>query len=103
MAQAPALDEFQEIIMAITRINIQSSPTYMPILPGGLGVGLSRLVNRWVARIIARSAREAASVALRDLGDRDLKDIGIHRDRIGDALTEIACERTRLQRYRQSS
>ena len=87
--------------MTATRANIQPSPADTPIPPGGLGVLLSRLVNRWIAGVIARLAREAALVALRDLGDRELKDIGIHRHQIGDALTEIASERTRLQRCTQ--
>ena len=57
-----------------------------------------RLVNRWIARVIARCEREA----LHQLDDRELKDIGIYRHQIGDAVTEIAHERTRLQRRRQA-
>ena len=88
--------------MATIRTNIQPSSAGAPILPGGLGALLSRLVNRWVAGIIARREREAALVALRGRDDRDLNDIGIYRHQIGDALTEIARERTRLQRCGQS-
>lgn len=62
---------------------------------------LGRLIDRWVASVIARREREAALEALRRLGDRELKDAGIYRHQIGDALTEIARERTRLQRGRQ--
>ena len=63
--------------MTSIRANIQSSSTATPILPAGLGSVLSRLVNRWVAGVIARSERQAARIALRQLDDQELKDIGI--------------------------
>ena len=88
--------------MTATRANFQPSSTDTPILPGGLGSLLNRLVNRWVAGIIARSEREAARAALRQLDDRELKDIGIYRHQLGDAFTDIARERMRLQRRGQS-
>jgi uncharacterized protein YjiS (DUF1127 family) len=96
------LEAFQETIMATTRTNIQPLPTNTAFLPRGLGVYLGRLANRWIAGLLARLEREAVLAALRDLGDRDLKDIGIHRGQIGDTLTEIARERARLQRCRQA-
>ena len=86
--------------MTITHTNIQPLPTSASFLPRKLGVRLSRLTNRWIAIWLARREREAVLATLRDLGDRDLKDIGISRHHIG-ALTEIARERTRLQRLRQ--
>ena len=86
--------------MTATHANFQPSSTDTPILPRGLGSRLNRLVNRWVAGIIARCEREAARVALRQLEDRELKDIGIYRHQLGDAFTEIARERMRLQRRR---
>jgi uncharacterized protein YjiS (DUF1127 family) len=92
------LEYFQEIVMTVTRANIQPSSTDTPILPGGWGGPLNRLVNCWVADIIARSERQAARIALRQLDDRKLKDIGIYRHQLGDAFTEIARERMRLQR-----
>ena len=52
-------------------------------MPGGLASLLNRLVNRWVAEIIARREREAARIALRQLDDRELKDIGRHRPAVG--------------------
>jgi len=88
--------------MTVTRANIQPSSTDTPILQGGLGSLLNRLLNRWVAGIIAGSEREAARAALRQLDDRELKDIGIYRHQLGDAFTEIARERIRLQRRGQS-
>ncbi len=44
---------------------------------------LGRLINRWIAAVIAHRERQAAFVALRHLSDRDLKDIGICRNEIG--------------------
>ena len=88
--------------MTATRANLQPLSTDTPILPGGLGSLLNRLLNRWVAGIIAGSEREAARAALRQLDDRELKDIGIYRHQLGDAFTEIARERIRLQRRGQS-
>ena len=88
--------------MTVTRANIQPSSRDTPILQGGLGSLLNRLLNRWVAGIIAGSEREAARAALRQLDDRELKDIGIYRHQLGDAFTEIARERIRLQRRGQA-
>jgi uncharacterized protein YjiS (DUF1127 family) len=58
---------------------------------------LDRLINRWVAAMIARREREAALAVLRHFSDRDLKDIGIYRGDIGDALAERAEARSRMQ------
>ena len=92
------LEYFWEIVMIAIRTSIQPSSTDTPILPGGLASLLNRLVNRWVAGVIARAERQAARIALRQLDDRELKDIGIYRHQLGDAFSEIARERMRLQR-----
>jgi uncharacterized protein YjiS (DUF1127 family) len=63
---------------------------------------LGRLINRWIAAVIAHRERQAALAALRHLGDRDLKDIGISRSDIGDALAERAQERSRMQHSQRS-
>jgi uncharacterized protein YjiS (DUF1127 family) len=63
---------------------------------------LGRLINRWIAAMIARREREAALAMLRHLSDRDLKDIGICRGDIGDALAERAEARSRMQRPQRS-
>ena len=63
---------------------------------------LGRLINRWIAALIAHRERQAALVALRHLSDRDLKDIGLCRNEIGDALTERAEERARMQHSQRS-
>ena len=63
---------------------------------------LGRLINQWIAAVIAHRERQAALVALRHLSDRDLQDIGICRGDIGDALAERAKERARMQHFQQS-
>ena len=92
------LEYFQVIVMTAIRTSIRPSSTDTPILPGGLASLLNRLVNRWVAGVIARAERQAARAALRQLDDRELKDIGIYRHQLGDAFSEIVRERQRLQR-----
>jgi uncharacterized protein YjiS (DUF1127 family) len=96
------LEYFQEVVMTAIRTSIQPSSTDTPILLVGVGSLLNRLVNRWVADNIARCERDAARVALGQLDDRELKDIGIYRHQLGDAFTEIARERGRLQRRGQA-
>jgi uncharacterized protein YjiS (DUF1127 family) len=61
-----------------------------------------RLINRWIAALIAHRERQAALVELQHLSDRDLKDIGISRSEIGDALAERARERSRMQQSQRS-
>jgi uncharacterized protein YjiS (DUF1127 family) len=60
-------------------------------------VWLGRLVNRLVAVALARYARHAQLAALRQLSDRELKDIGIYRGEIDRGLDEAAKTRARLQ------
>jgi uncharacterized protein YjiS (DUF1127 family) len=101
MARAPRLEYFQELFMTAIRTNVQPSSTDTPVWLGGLGSLLNRLVNGWVASLIARSERQASRAALSQLDDRELKDIGIYRHQLGDAFSEIARERLRLQRRGQ--
>ena len=63
---------------------------------------LGRLINQWIAAVIAHRERQAALVALRHLGDRDLKDIGLYRSDIEDALAEKAKDRLRMQHSERS-
>jgi uncharacterized protein YjiS (DUF1127 family) len=58
---------------------------------------LGRLINRWIAAMIAHRERQAALYALHRLSDRELKDMGICRGDIGDALVEGAAARSRMQ------
>ena len=63
---------------------------------------LGRLINQWIAAVIAHRERQAELAALRHLSDRGLKDIGLCRNEIGDALAERARERTRMQHSQRS-
>ncbi len=58
---------------------------------------LGRLVDDWVASIIAEFERRAEIAALHHLSDRQLKDIGLYRGRIEGALDEAARDRLRQQ------
>ncbi len=82
---------------------LNNTSPYSGTAPGvrkGAAILLARfgnLINRWVAAAIAHRERQAALVALRLLSDRDLKDIGLCRNEIGDVLAERAEERARMQ------
>jgi uncharacterized protein YjiS (DUF1127 family) len=58
---------------------------------------LRRLINRFLAAVIARHERHAAREALRKLDDRNLKDFGIYRSQIDSRLEELAQTRARMQ------
>ena len=58
---------------------------------------LGRFINHIIAAEIARRARQAELVILRQLSDRELKDIGLSRGDIGEGLAEAARRRSRLQ------
>ncbi len=87
---------------------LNNTSPYAATAPGirrGAAIFLARLgslINRRIAAVIAHRERQAALVALRHLSDRDLKDIGICRNEIGDALAERAEERARMQHSQRS-
>ena len=56
-----------------------------------------RIVNDFVAAIVAQREHQADLIILRGLSDRDLKDMGLCRTQIGGDLTEAAKERAGLQ------
>ena len=58
---------------------------------------LRRLINRFLAAVIARHERHAAREALRKLDDRHLQDIGMFRSQIDSSLEELAQTRARMQ------
>jgi uncharacterized protein YjiS (DUF1127 family) len=93
--------DMKETTMTV-RIDIQQPSTSAATIWRKLPALFGRLVSRCIANVIARREREAALAALRQLDDRKLKDIGIDRCQIDDAIFEIARERTRLQRCWQS-
>jgi uncharacterized protein YjiS (DUF1127 family) len=60
------------------------------------------LLHRWVGAMIAHREREAARYALHRLTDRELRDIGIDRNQIADAVATTAQTRSRLQGFDHS-
>ena len=60
---------------------------------------LRRLVNAWVAAMIAHRERQAALYALRHLDDRALKDLGVYGCQTDDTLEAIARQRARRRPY----
>ena len=65
--------------------------------------GLFRAVNNAVAVIIAQREYQANLAILRSLTDRELRDIGLDRGRIGAGMAEVARDRalTQLRLTRQ--
>jgi uncharacterized protein YjiS (DUF1127 family) len=62
----------------------------------------ARLVNSWVAAVIAHRERQVNLALLRSFTDRELRDIGLDRGQIGEGLAEAAATRSRLQRSSRS-
>ena len=62
------------------------------------GRGVFRAINNVVATIIAQREHQAQLTILRQLSDRELRDIGLSRSNIGAGLAEAAKDRTRSQR-----
>jgi uncharacterized protein YjiS (DUF1127 family) len=56
-----------------------------------------RLVNRFLAAVIARHERHAARAALHRLDDRQLQDLAMTRSQIESRLEELAQTRARMQ------
>ena len=56
-----------------------------------------RLINRFLAAVIARHERHAARAALHRLDDRQLQDIAMTRSEIESRLEELAQMRARMQ------
>jgi len=58
---------------------------------------LRRLINRFLAAVIARHERHAARVALHRLDDRQLQDLAMTRSEIESRLEELAQTGARMQ------
>jgi uncharacterized protein YjiS (DUF1127 family) len=58
---------------------------------------LSRLLNGWVAAFLARREQQAAESVLCSLSDRELRDMGLYRGQIGQALDDAAKHRASRQ------
>jgi len=63
-----------------------------------LARGIVRVVNNFVAAIIAQREHQANLTILRTLSDREIRDMGLTRGQIGVGLAEAAKERVLLQR-----
>jgi len=62
------------------------------------GRSIVRVINNFVAAIIAQREHQANLTILRTLSDRELRDMGLTRGQIGVGLAEAAKERVLLQR-----
>ena len=83
---------------------LTNSPRFLssaPTIRRGFALFLARLrrrIDRWVADLIARRARQTALAALSSLSDRELKDMGLYRAQLNDAVFWSAEAQRRMQR-----
>jgi uncharacterized protein YjiS (DUF1127 family) len=59
---------------------------------------LARSINNWIACLIAKRERQANLVILRSLSDRELSDMGLSRNQIGEGLCEAGKGRAEQQK-----
>ena len=84
---------------------IPSRSTAAPATQRGIGIFLVRLgrhVDRWASAAIACHELRAALFALRQLSDRELRDIGLYRGDIGVGLAAAARCRLQMQQTKHS-
>jgi uncharacterized protein YjiS (DUF1127 family) len=62
------------------------------------GRSVWRAINNAIAAIIAQREQQASLTILREMSDRELRDIGLARSEIGAGLAQAAKERMRAQR-----
>ena len=62
---------------------------------------LAHRINGWIAAMIAHREHQANLFVLRHFSDKELKDIGLHRNQVGEGLSEAAKVRSALQEFRQ--
>jgi uncharacterized protein YjiS (DUF1127 family) len=62
------------------------------------GRSVWRAINNAIAAIIAQREQQASLTVLREMSDRELRDIGLARSEIGAGLAQAAKERMRTQR-----
>jgi uncharacterized protein YjiS (DUF1127 family) len=62
------------------------------------GRSVVRVINNFVAAIIAQREHQANLTILRTLSDRELRDIVLARGQLAGGLAEAAKERARLQK-----
>ena len=61
---------------------------------------VAHVINGWIAEVIAQRERQANLCILRKLGDRELRDIGLSRNQIGEGLSEAEKDRAEMQKRR---
>jgi len=77
--------------------NYSETPTAVRRALANCVTRLARLINTGVAAVIAHREYQANLVILRSLNDRELRDIGLERNEIGQGLAEAAKARSRMQ------
>jgi uncharacterized protein YjiS (DUF1127 family) len=94
-----------ERILAMTLLNITPHHgTVASAIQRRAGLfltGMGRTLKRWIAAVIAERARQADIIVLRQLNDRELKDIGLTRGDLREGLMEAARSRNRMQQSRR--
>jgi uncharacterized protein YjiS (DUF1127 family) len=82
---------------------IANTPRFAPHAPAirrGFELRLARLgrrIDRWVAAWVVGRARQVALWELARLSDRELKDIGLYRCQLGDAVFRSEATRRRMR------
>ena len=89
----------KEIIMTIVddTSTRSAAPAAIRKAIGYFTTGLARLINCWIAALIAHREYQANLALLQSLSHRQLRDIGLDRCRIGEGLAELANDRSRSQ------
>jgi uncharacterized protein YjiS (DUF1127 family) len=64
--------------------------------------GMGRTLKRWMIGVMAERERQADIIVLRQLNDRELKDIGLTRSDLREGLIEAARTRNRQQQSRRA-
>ena len=85
----------------MTMLNSTSSPSATPAaIRRAIRIfvrGLARLINGWIAAVIAQREYQANLTILRSFTDKELRDIGLDRGQIPEGLAEAAKARSRRQ------
>ena len=82
--------------------NFSATPAAIRRAFGSFARRVGRLINNWIAALIAHREYQANLALLRSLSDRDLRDMGLDRSQIGDGLADAAKVRSRWQQSRRS-
>ena len=93
-----ALFDRMRMTMSLSNAASDFSRSHSMRPPRVVGRGVFRAVNTFVAHIIAQREQQAQMTILRQLSDRELRDIGLARTDVSAGLARAARDRTRLQR-----